>query len=114
MEYFYGKTVESAIEAGLNELGINKDDAIITVVEEGSMPNDDEQDEVVIMRMIKTENDCTFEMIEDDWLVVMEPETEDEIRERAKREREKEQKNEEEKHSIDIPFEDPAQMKLWD
>ena len=28
--------------------------------------------------------------------------------------REKEQKNEEEKHSIDIPFEDPAQMKLWD
>ena len=55
-----------------------------------------------------------FEMIEDDWLVVMEPETEAEIRERTKREREKEQKSEEEKTTIDIHFEDPAQMKLWD
>ena len=36
MEYFYGKTVESAIEAGLKELGISKDDAIITVIEEGA------------------------------------------------------------------------------
>ncbi len=36
MEYFYGKTVESAIEAGLKELGITKEDAVITVVEEGS------------------------------------------------------------------------------
>lgn len=63
---------------------------------------------------IPKQENSLFEMIEDDWLVVMEPETEDEIRERAKREREKEQKNEEEKHSIDIPFEDPAQMKLWD
>ena len=36
MEYFYGKTVESAIEAGLNELGISKEDAIITVLEEGA------------------------------------------------------------------------------
>ncbi len=34
MEYFYGKTVESAIEAGLNELGINKEDANIVVIEE--------------------------------------------------------------------------------
>ena len=55
-----------------------------------------------------------FEMIEEDWLVVMEPETEAEIRERAKREKEREQRNEEEKNVIDIPFEDPAQMKLWD
>ena len=55
-----------------------------------------------------------FEIIEEDWLVVMEPETEAEIRERTKREREKEQKVEEDKGSIDIPFEDPAQMKLWD
>lgn len=63
--------------------------------------------------MPKQENGL-FEMIEDDWLVVMEPETEEEIRERTKREREKEQKNEEEKNTLDIPFEDPAQMKLWD
>ncbi|MBR5533022.1 MAG: hypothetical protein IKU59_06935 [Bacteroidales bacterium] len=60
------------------------------------------------------ENDRLFEIIEDDWLVVMEPETEEEIRARAKREKEKEQKSEEEKNSLDIPFEDPAQMKLWD
>lgn len=63
--------------------------------------------------MPKQENSL-FDMIEDDWLVLMEPETEDEIRERAKREREKEQKKEEEKETLDIPFEDPAQMKLWD
>ncbi len=55
-----------------------------------------------------------FEFVEDDWMVVMEPETEEEIRERTKREREKEQKSEEDKSSIDIPFDDPAQMKLWD
>ena len=36
MEYFYGKTVDSAIEAGLKELGISKEDAIITVIEEGA------------------------------------------------------------------------------
>ncbi len=35
MEYFYGKTVESAIEAGLSQLGISKEDAVITVLEEG-------------------------------------------------------------------------------
>ena len=63
---------------------------------------------------IPKQNEGLFEIIEEDWLVVMEPETEAEIRERTKREREKEQKNEEEKNSIDIPFEDPAQMKLWD
>ncbi len=35
MEYFYGKTVESAIEAGLKELGISRDDANIVILEEG-------------------------------------------------------------------------------
>lgn len=59
-------------------------------------------------------DDGLFEFVEDDWMVVMEPETEEEIRERTKREREKEEKSEEEKGAIDIPFEDPAQMKLWD
>ena len=32
---FLGKTVESAIECGLKELNISKEDAIITVVEKG-------------------------------------------------------------------------------
>ncbi len=36
MEYFYGKSVESAIEAGLKQLGITKEDAEITVIEEGA------------------------------------------------------------------------------
>ena len=63
---------------------------------------------------IPKKDEGLFEFVEDDWMVVMEPETEEEIRERTKREREKEQKSEEDKSSIDIPFEDPAQMKLWD
>ncbi len=33
---FYGKTVDLAIENGLKELGIDKNDAIITIIEEGS------------------------------------------------------------------------------
>ena len=36
MNYYYGKTVDSAIEAGLAELGIEKEDAIIKVIEEGT------------------------------------------------------------------------------
>lgn len=36
MEYFYGKTVESAIEAGLKQLGISKENAEITIIEEGA------------------------------------------------------------------------------
>ena len=33
MNYYYGKTVDSAIEAGLAELGIEKEDAIIKVID---------------------------------------------------------------------------------
>lgn len=33
---FCGKTIDSAIEIGLKELGLNKEEAIITVIEEGS------------------------------------------------------------------------------
>ncbi len=36
MEYFTGKTVEQAIETALKELNISKEDAEITVIEEGS------------------------------------------------------------------------------
>ena len=36
MNYYYGKTVDLAIEAGLAELGISKEDAIIKVIEEGT------------------------------------------------------------------------------
>ena len=64
--------------------------------------------------MPKEEEAKSFDIFEDDWMVIMEPESEEEIRERAKREREKEQKSEADKEVIDMPFEDPAQMKLWD
>ena len=36
MNYYYGKTVDLAIEAGLADLGISKEDAIIKVIEEGT------------------------------------------------------------------------------
>ena len=35
MQHFFGKTVESAIDIGLQELNITREDAIITVVDEG-------------------------------------------------------------------------------
>lgn len=45
-----------------------KDYALLSVVEDDVLPseNDNEEDEVVIMRMHKSDNDCTFEIIEDD------------------------------------------------
>ena len=36
MNYYFGKTTEQAIENGLKELGIEKDRAIISIIEEGS------------------------------------------------------------------------------
>ncbi len=44
----------------------DKDYALLSVVEENSLPDDDEADELIIMRMNKTEDECTFEIIEDD------------------------------------------------
>ena len=43
-----------------------QDYALLSVVEEGQMPSDEEDDEIVIMKMNKTEDECTFEVIEDD------------------------------------------------
>lgn len=48
----------------------------------------------------------------EDWMVVMEPETPEEILERKNKELEKQRQEEEEKEKT-IPYEDPAQMKLW-
>lgn len=48
----------------------------------------------------------------DDWMVVMEPETPEEILERRNKEMERQRQEEEEKEKT-IPFDDPAQMKLW-
>ncbi len=45
-----------------------KDYALLSVVEEDTLPtsDDNDEDELVIMRMNKTESECTFEIIEDD------------------------------------------------
>lgn len=45
-----------------------KDYALLSIVEEDTLPNseNDDEDEIIIMRMIKTDDDCTFEIIEDD------------------------------------------------
>ena len=51
---------------------------------------------------------------EDNWMVVMEPETEAEILERRKKEQENERVKSASEEVLDLPFEDPAQMKLWD
>lgn len=71
--------------------------------------------EVESMRSsLPKKEESLFDMPDEDWLIVMEPETEEEIRERTRREREKEQKSEQDTVVMDLPFEDPAQMKLWD
>lgn len=45
----------------------DKDYALLSVVEDDTLPtSDNEEDELVIMRMIKTDDECTFEIIEDD------------------------------------------------
>ena len=45
-----------------------KDYALLSVVAEDTLPtsDDNDEDELVIMRMNKSENECTFEIIEDD------------------------------------------------
>ncbi len=45
----------------------NKDYALLSVVEDDKLPsNDNEEDEIIIMRMHKTDDECTFEIIESD------------------------------------------------
>ena len=45
-----------------------KDYALLSVVEDDVLPNEDdnEEDELIIMKMNKTQDECTFEIIEDD------------------------------------------------
>ncbi len=46
----------------------NQDYAILSIVEEDTLPTDgnDEGDELIIMKMFKTDDECTFEIIESD------------------------------------------------
>lgn len=45
-----------------------QDYALLSLVEDDTLPSDDEEvaDELVLMKMNKTEDECTFEVIEDD------------------------------------------------
>ena len=44
-----------------------QDYALLSIVEEDTLPSsDNDEEEIIIMRMIKTDDDCTFEVIEDD------------------------------------------------
>ena len=44
-----------------------QDYALMSVVEEDTLPtSDNEEDELIIMKMNKTDDECTFEVIEDD------------------------------------------------
>jgi len=42
------------------------DYALLSLVKEDELPEDDEEEELVVMKMIKTEDECTFEIIESD------------------------------------------------
>ena len=46
----------------------NQDYALLTIVENDVLPNkdDNEEDEIIIMKMIKTDDECSFEIIETD------------------------------------------------
>jgi len=46
----------------------DKDYALLSVVKEDTLPNkdNDDEEELVVMKMIKTENECSFEIIESD------------------------------------------------
>lgn len=43
------------------------DYALLSIVEDDTLPtSDNEEDELIIMKMNKTDDECTFEVIEDD------------------------------------------------
>lgn len=46
----------------------DQDYAILSIVEDDTLPTDgnDEPDELIIMKMFKTDDECTFEIIESD------------------------------------------------
>ena len=45
----------------------NKDYALLSVVEEDVLPNDDnDENELIVMRMNKLDDECTFEIIDND------------------------------------------------
>ena len=44
----------------------DQDYALLSIVEEGEEPKDEDEQELIIMKMLKTDDECTFEIIETD------------------------------------------------
>lgn len=44
----------------------DQDYALLSIVEEGKEPKDEDEQELIIMKMFKTDDECTFEIIETD------------------------------------------------
>lgn len=44
----------------------DQDYALLSIVEEGEEPKDEDEQELIIMKMFKTDDECTFEIIETD------------------------------------------------
>lgn len=62
----HGEEIYMKLQEMVNVGG--KDYALLSIVEEDTLPtsDNDESDELIIMRMHKSEEECTFEIIEDD------------------------------------------------
>ncbi|MBQ7286582.1 MAG: DUF1292 domain-containing protein [Candidatus Gastranaerophilales bacterium] len=61
----HGEEITMKLQEIVNVEG--QDYALLSIVEEDTLPNsDNDEEEIIIMRMIKTDDDCTFEIIEDD------------------------------------------------
>ena len=61
-----GEEIFMKLQEIVNVNGV--DYALLSILEEDTLPSaeDNEEDEIIIMRMIKTDDDCTFEIIESD------------------------------------------------
>lgn len=68
--------------------------------------------EALKAELAKQDDTPAIDINGEEWMVVMEPETPEEILDRKNKEMERQRQEEEEKEKT-IPFEDPAQMKLW-
>ncbi len=61
----HGEEIYMKLQEVVNVGG--KDYALLSVVEDDTLPtSDNDEDELIIMKMNKTEDECTFEVIEDD------------------------------------------------
>ncbi len=61
----HGEEIYMKLQEVVNVGG--KDYALLSLVKEDVLPTDDnDDDELIVMKMNKTENECTFEIIEDD------------------------------------------------